>query len=100
LNQFRIFVTPQALAEIKDTPGNVRQRIRQTINELAKHPYPTHSKQLQFNQPDRQLYRIRLNNWRIVYVITESENVIDVLAVRKRPPYDYGDLQKLMEVLE
>jgi mRNA interferase RelE/StbE len=40
-----------------------------------------------------------LDKWRIVYVITESESTVDVLAVRKRPPYDYGDLTALLESL-
>lgn len=100
MSQSRVYVTPEALAEIKDLPGNVRQRIRQTIKGLAQQPHPAQSKQLQFNNPDRQLFRIRLNNWRIVYAVTESENAIDVLAVRKRPPYDYGDLVQLLEELE
>ena len=30
------------------------------------------------------------------YAITETEAVVDVLAVRKRPPYDYGDLESLL----
>ena len=41
-----------------------------------------------------------MDNWRIVYSITESEQVIDVLAVRRRPPYDYGDLTALLEELK
>jgi hypothetical protein len=31
-----------------------------------------------------------------VYALTEVEQVVDVLAVRKRPPYDYGDLSALL----
>ena len=41
---------------------------------------------------------MRLDKWRVVYAITEAEHVVDVLAVRKRPPYDYGDLDRLLEV--
>lgn len=99
MSQFRVYVTPEALIEIKDLPGNVRQRIRQAIRVLSQQPQPANSKQLQFNNPDRQLFRIRLDNWRIVYAVTQSENTIDVLAVRKRPPYDYGDLSQLLEEL-
>ncbi|MDW8389037.1 MAG: hypothetical protein RMK84_02835 [Oscillochloridaceae bacterium] len=40
--------------------------------------------------------RIRLERWRIVYAITEADQAIDVLTVRKRPPYDYGDLEQLL----
>jgi mRNA interferase RelE/StbE len=35
-----------------------------------------------------------------VYAITDAEYIVDVLAVRKRPPHDYGDLENLLsEVL-
>jgi mRNA interferase RelE/StbE len=100
MSQYRVYLTPEALAEIKDLHGNNRQRVRQTINGLAHQSHTAQSKQLQFNNPDHQLFRIRLNNWRIVYAVTESENAIDVLAVRKRPPYDYGDLAQMLEELE
>jgi mRNA interferase RelE/StbE len=32
-----------------------------------------------------------------VYAITEADEAVDVLAVRKRPPYDYGDLESLLK---
>jgi len=100
MSRYRIYIKPEALAEIKDLPGNIRPRIRKTVKTLATHPYPTQSKQLKFNDPDRQLFRLRMDNWRIVYAITEAEKTIDILAVRKRPPYDYGDLVQLLEDLE
>jgi len=40
-----------------------------------------------------------MDRWRVVYAITESDKTIDILAVRKRPPYDYGDLEELLEAL-
>jgi len=73
--------------------------MRQVIREFADHPNPPHSKRLEYTAAERQLYRYRLDNWRIVYSITQSEKTIDILAVRKRPPYDYGDLQKLLNEL-
>ena len=38
--------------------------------------------------------------WRIVYAVSEEERVVDVLAVRKRPPYDYGDMEALISEIE
>jgi len=99
VSPYRVYVTPEAFEEIKDLPGHIRQRVRQVIREIADHPKPTRSKRLEFPTPERQLYRYRLDNWRIVYTITESVKVIDILAIRKRPPYDYGDLQKLLDEL-
>jgi mRNA interferase RelE/StbE len=43
-----------------------------------------------------ELRRIRIDRWRIIYAITEEDAAIDILAVRRRPPYDYGDLAELL----
>jgi len=43
-----------------------------------------------------ELYRIRMDRWRILYLVDEAERTVDVLAVRRRPPYDYGDLEQLL----
>jgi len=39
---------------------------------------------------------MRIHNWRVVYLITEEQKAVDVVAVRKGPPYDYGDLAELL----
>lgn len=36
MSQFRVYVTPETMAEIKDLPGNIQQRVCQTIQELAQ----------------------------------------------------------------
>ena len=94
----------------------MRQRVRRAIAALADEPRPAESKALvrplqeeahgaedtaastedQLQEPAHELRRIRLDRWRIVYSITESDQAIDVLTVRKRPPYDYGNLERLL----
>ncbi len=51
------------------------------------------------NKPevDVEVRRLRMDRWRIIYAVDERNKIIDVLAVRKRPPYDYGDLAELLE---
>jgi mRNA interferase RelE/StbE len=116
VSQYTVYVTPAAWDEARDLPGHLRQRVRRAIAALADEPRPTESKalvhprhedlastQTQAARPegeppelDRELRRIRLERWRIVYAITESDQAIDVLTIRKRPPYDYGDLERLL----
>lgn len=97
MSQFTVFITPTAWREIKDLPGHVRQRARKAIDGLAEQPRPHRSKQLDIAGVAVEARRIRLDRWRIVYVVDEEETAIDVLAVRQRPPYDYGDLQALLQ---
>lgn len=94
---YKVYVTPAAFAEISDLPGHIRQRIRQAIRELADNPRPAESKKMEAESVEGELRRIRLDRWRVVYVISEEDQIVDVYAIRKRPPYDYGDLSELIQ---
>ena len=96
MSRYKVYVKPQAFREIKALPGNIRHRVRRAIGALADDPRPARSKALE-TEFDRELWRLRLDRWRIVYTIAEPDLIVDVLAIRKRPPYDYADLEKLLE---
>lgn len=97
MNQYRVFVTPAAVKEIKALPGNMRQRIRRAISELETVPRPSDSKELSQELTPLEARRQRVENWRIIYTVSEDEATIDVLGIRKRPPYDYADLERLLD---
>jgi mRNA interferase RelE/StbE len=84
------------LREARELSGNVRQRVKRAIGGLANDPRPAGSKALDMPEVAAQVRRLRLDQWRIVYAVTDADRAVDVLAVRKRPPYDYGDLQALI----
>jgi mRNA interferase RelE/StbE len=104
MSQFEVYITPQAWREVKEAPGHIRQRLRRAIDALATAPRPAESRALSLSQPQTELSelpvyelrRIRIDQWRIVYAITEADRLIDILTIRKRPPYDYGDLSELL----
>ena len=98
MSQYSVYVVPDEFQAIKKLPGNVRHRVKRAIDGLAENPRPSDSRQLdtEFAPQDCEVRRVRIDNWRIVYLIAEAEKTIDVVAVRKRPPYDYGDLAELL----
>jgi mRNA interferase RelE/StbE len=100
VNRYTVYVIPSAWKEIKNLPGNMKQRVRRVIGTLPDNPRPANGKKLDTPDLDFELHRIRLDRWRIVYAISEADSAIDVLTVRKRPPYDYGDLEKLAEEIQ
>jgi mRNA interferase RelE/StbE len=98
MSRYTVYVLPEEFRRIK-LPGHVRQRVKYAIDELADDPRPTQSKELDVPDrevPGREVRRVRLDNWRIVYVVSDDEKAVDVVAVRKRPPYDYGDLGEIL----
>ncbi|MGB7890856.1 MAG: type II toxin-antitoxin system RelE/ParE family toxin, partial [Microcoleus sp.] len=79
MSNYTVYIRPQAFQEIKSLPGNIRQRVRQAIRNLAENPRPSQSKQLDvFFELD--LWRLRIDNWRIVYAITEADKIVDVFT--------------------
>ncbi len=97
VSRYKIYITPAGLKEIKSLPGHIRQRVRRTVAGLADNPRPPKSRELNIPDLACQVRRLRLERWRVVYAVTEADKTVDVLAVRKRPPYDYGDLQSLLK---
>jgi mRNA-degrading endonuclease RelE of RelBE toxin-antitoxin system len=94
---YKVHVTPAAWKEIKNLPGRMRQRVRKAVDAFADDPRPAKSKALDLPDLTCEVRRLRLDRWRIVYDVTEEDETVDVLAVRKRPPYDYGDLESLLK---
>jgi len=100
VSRYRVFITPDAWQEMRSLPGHVRQRVKKAINALARDPQPTAAQRLRSPDLNCDLWRLRLDRWRIVYIVVEKEKVVDIIAVRKRPPYRYEDLQDLLKKLK
>ncbi len=45
--------------------------------------------------------RLRIDRWRVIYAVIETDMVrmVAVVAVRQRPPYNYGDVRTLFSDL-
>lgn len=100
MSKYTIYINPDTHQQIKSLPGNVKQRLKKIIRNLADNPRPSFAKQLILPEFEHELWRLRLDNWRIIYGITETAKIVDVVGIRKRPPYDYGDLQELLTQLQ
>jgi len=100
VSNYTVYVIPDAWKEIKNLPGNMRQRVKRAVDSFSEDPRPPRSKKLDIPELEYELRRLRLDKWRIVYAVTEKDSFVDVLAIRKRPPYDYDDLESLIEEIE
>ena len=99
---YHVQLSARADTEIRRLPGNFRQRVIRTLRNLEHTPQPTASIQLDLADSsipltaDMEVRRIRLEEWRIVYLIEHEIQSITILTVRKRPPYQYEDLAELL----
>jgi len=99
---YRVEVSDPARSEIRRLPGNMRQRVIRALRALEGEARPSSSQALDMEDlatepaAGMELRRIQTASWRIVYVVEEADERITVLAVRKRPPYQYDDLDELL----
>ena len=94
---YKVYILPRAGKEIDRLPGHMRQRIRRAVIGLRDDPRPVYGMQLDCDlAPGREVWRLRLDAWRVVYLIDRKWGGVYVLAVRKRPPYKYEDLTSLL----
>lgn len=102
--QPELWLEPEVYAARDRLPGNVRQRLKRTIDGLIDDPRPPRSRTLDVTgldvPPGVELRRVRIERWRIVYAVNDDEGWIWVLGIRRRPPYDYEDLEPLIARLE
>jgi len=102
MGSYQVEITHAARREIRNLPGHVRPLIFREIQALEKEARPYSSKGMKstksFKIPkDIELRRIRIDRWRVVYVVEQDLSLVTVLAIRKRPPYQYDDLEELLK---
>ncbi len=97
---------PEVHVARKRLPGQIRQRVKQTLSDLGRESRPSQSRALRlpetgepFKEAGWELRRIRLEDWRIVYAVNESWREVAILTIQRRPPYDYDDLEALLSEL-
>jgi mRNA interferase RelE/StbE len=80
-NRWRIVVHRKAEKTIKRLRGDMLERTRQAIRSLAENPRPVGYKKM---VGYKNMYRIRVGDWRIIYAIENDKLIVLVLEVAPR----------------
>ncbi len=78
---YTITFTQSARKELEHLSAAVVNRIFPRIAALAQNPRPRGCRKIQSTGP---LWRIRVGDYRVIYAISDQEQVIDIVAVRHR----------------
>jgi len=78
---YSITFARSARKELEKLPASTAQRIIEHIEALVKAPRLPRTVRLQGN---KNLWRMRVGDYRIIYSIDDSARVIDISAVRHR----------------
>ena len=100
LSLYELFVEPEVHEARTRLPGHIRQRVKRAIDDLARAPRPAGSSDFDVAGLDVpagvELRRLRMDVWRILYAVSDGEGWVWVLAIHRRPPYDYEDLADIV----
>lgn len=79
---YQIEYTRDAVKALKAMPRNVSLQIRSKIELLAADPFAANNNVKKL--VDREAYRLRVGDWRVIYEIEGGRLVIHVLTVAPR----------------
>jgi mRNA interferase RelE/StbE len=90
MNRYQLEIPVQVRRQVERLSGHYRQRIKEIMQGLRNNPRPDNAKLLREKE---QIYRIALDQIRIVYSVEDEILVIEVVKVgRKRGPEFYQDV--------
>ena len=78
---YEVQILPKAARQIKALSVEVRQDISLTIQSLANEPRPIGVKKL---SGEKDVYRVRVGNYRVLYRIVDKVLVVVVVSVGHR----------------
>ena len=78
---YEVQILPKAARQIKALSVEVRQDISFTIQSLANEPRPIGVKKL---SGEKDIYRVRVGNYRVLYRIVDKVLVVVVVSVGHR----------------
>ena len=81
VNRYALDIKPSARRELESLSDDLIARIVPKIDSLAVNPRPFGSKKL---RGYKDLWRIRVGDYRIVYIIDDERNVVNVTRVAHR----------------
>jgi len=78
---YEVQILPKAMRQIKALSVEMRQDITLTIQSLANEPRPIGVKKL---SGEKDIYRVRVGNYRVLYRIVDKVLVVVVVSVGHR----------------
>jgi mRNA interferase RelE/StbE len=81
LSTYTVEVKPSARRELEELPDNVLARVIRRLESLSRSPRPAGCKKLKGR---KDLWRIRVGDWRVIYTIDDAVKLVSVTRVAHR----------------
>lgn len=81
MDSYSLEFKPSARKELYALSNDVLARIFPRIESLARDPRPSGCKKLKGH---KDLWRIRIGDWRVLYLISDDESLVSIVRVAHR----------------
>jgi mRNA interferase RelE/StbE len=88
---YRLLLHPSIEKQLARVPKRYAQRLANVMRSLRDAPRPTGAKHL-----DKELYRIREGDFRIIYAVFDNEQVVFIGKIARRSERTYRDLAAVL----
>ena len=87
---YRVEVSPAADRDLEKLKGRIRmqdfERLRNAVRNLAENPRPQGVRKIRGAE---KAYRVRVGNYRVVYDVYDSDNLVLILQIARRTETTY-----------
>ena len=86
MDSYAVELKSSARKELESLPDSVLSRVVHKLESLAQNPRPAGCKKL---KGYKDLWRVRVGDWRVVYIIDDPAKVVSVTRIaHRREVYD------------
>ena len=79
---YKIAYTKQASKTLKKVPVDIARNLQEKIEHIAEDPYASHSNVTKLQ--NREGFRLRVGDWRVIYDIQKDKVIVLVLKIGLR----------------
>ncbi len=80
MTMYAVYLKRSAEKELEGLPSKVHEKIVEVLLSLRENPFPRNAKKLH----GREGYRIRVGSYRVLYLVDDKRNRIEIVAVGDR----------------
>ena len=88
---YKLFFHSKIEKQLSKIPKKNARRLADKIRELRENPRPNQSRHL-----DREMYRLRDGDYRVIYAVFDDEGVVYVGKIARRSEKTYKDINTLL----
>ena len=81
--EMRLVFGPDALRDLKGLERKLAERILRRMEQVAADPFGRHP-QAKPLQGEGRRFRLRIGNWRVLYVVDRDQDAVEVVRIKSR----------------